>query len=74
MKTFEERKKCLGDICANHNILNPFITQIEQVSMEEKLNEIVILIQQINIENAADINRQIIQCSNVYSADKPYGQ
>jgi uncharacterized hydantoinase/oxoprolinase family protein len=74
MKTFEERKKCLADICANHQQLNPFKTQIEQVSKEEKLNEIVILIQQVNIENATDINRQIIQCSNVYSADKPYGK
>ena len=74
MKTFEERKKCLADICANHQLLNHFKAQIEQVSKDEKLNEIVIQIQQINIENAADINRQISQCSNVYSADKPYAQ
>jgi hypothetical protein len=45
MKTFEERKKCLADICANHQLLNHFKAQIEQVSKDEKLNEIVIQIQ-----------------------------
>lgn len=70
----EKRKKCLADICASNRQLIPFKTQIEQVTKEEKLNEIVILIQQVNIENATDVNRQIIQCSNVYTADKPYGQ
>lgn len=66
MKTFEERKKCLADSCANYQLLIRFKTQVEQVSKEEKLDEIVIQIQQINIENAADINRKISQCSNVY--------
>lgn len=72
MKTFEERKKCLADICANHQLLTRFKTQIEEVTKDEKLNEILIQIQQINMDNAADINRQIAQCSNDYSADNPY--
>ena len=74
MKPFEERKRCLADICASHQQLSLYETQIEQIIKEDKLNELIIQIQQINIEHVTDINRQIIQCSNVYSAAKPYGK
>lgn len=72
MKTFEERKKCIMAICAENEELKQFETQIESIIKEEKLNDIILQIQQMNIENIDNIIRQIMKCSNLYSEDKPY--